>query len=564
MRALTTFTAACVLAAGSPARADKLDDIPLVRALRDELARTTSKLELPGVGKLYFASYALWDGRRASVSATFGSLTHSQATPRRFVDIDLRVGDYALDNSNFGDGFGQRRSVTLPDDDDYDAVRRELWLASDGAYKHAGEQLDRKQAVLKQETKTGDEAPSMSRDTPANVVDIAPIATPELAPLEALAKKLSAVFRTNKDAYTGTVSIVSSVGNRYFVSSEGALAGEHGSEIRVSVQCSTQADDGTSISSSLVFAAKSFDKLPREADMLAQVEQLSRELSETRAAPMVEDYAGPVLFRGMAAAQLVRALLAENLSGTPAPKGDHPGMRSIGESELVGKIGQRILPPGFSVVDDPTGVYAFDDEGIAPHKVTLVDSGTLKTFLMSRTPRKGFEHSTGHARSSAMSAVRAHPANLVMSTTKGLSDRELLARALAAAKEQGLAYVIVVDKLGVGDPADYDPSTFSGGGSIVPLPVVMKRVYLDGHEQRLRGGSFGALQLRTLKDLLAAGATGTVYHYVTSGANRRFDAMFESPTGFGVTITAPGLLFRDIDVKKPIGPHRKPPIAPRP
>jgi hypothetical protein len=340
------------------------------------------------------------------------------------------------------------------------------------------------------------------------------------------------------------------------------------------VHCSTQADDGMLIQGSVGFVAASADKLPPEAEMIAQAEKISRELSDARKAPVVDDYAGPILFRGAAAGQLVRALLAENLSGTPAPKGDHPGARSIGESELVGKVGQRILPAGMTVVDDPTiaqvagkaltAHYGFDDEGIPAQRVTVIENGTFKRFLMSRTPRKGFEHSTGHGRSSPMAPVRAHPSNLIVSSNKGVSDRDLVKRALAAAKDQGLTYVLAVDRLGIGDPSDLDPSVFSGDSAVVPNPVAMKRIYLDGHEELVRGGSFGTLQLRALKDMLAVGSTGTPYHYTGSGLSRRFDAFYDSPSGFAVSIVAPALLFRDIDIKKPLGPRRKPPIAPRP
>lgn len=575
MRLAAIVLCTCAVAASDrPARAGGPPPPQAVRAMTDELARAISKLELPGIGKPYYLSYQLWDMRTANAAASFGALTSSIATPQRLVDIDLRIGDYALDSSNFTDGFERRQTVSLGAEDDYDAARHELWLATDRAYKAAGEALDRKQAVIKEEAKNPDEAPSFSKDTPVKLAEVAPLATPELARLEALAGKLSAGFRGNPDAYRGSVRVHEVRGNRYFVSSEGASAAAAFGEVRVTVTCATQADDGMPLHDSIVFVAPTLDQLPREADMLAQIDALSKQLSALRKAPIADDYAGPVVFRGTAAGRVVRALLAEDLAGTPAPKGSRPGMRMVGESELVGKVGQRILPAGVSVADDPTlarlagqpltGHFAFDEEGIAARRVSLVEDGVFKRFLMSRTPRKGFEHSTGHGRSTQLSPVRAHPANLILSSSHGVSDRELLRRALAAAKQQGLPYVLVVDRITTPEPGDIDPAMMSDPSGAIGKPSLVKRVYPDGREELVRGAVLAAVPLRALKDLLDIGNAGVPYHYLSSGAGRPFDALFDPPTGVEISIVSPSLVFRDLDIKKPRGAQRKPPIAPRP
>jgi hypothetical protein len=569
--------ALCTCALAAPDRAARAGGPPppqAVRAMTDELARAIDKLELPGIGKPYYLSYQLWDERVATAAASFGALTSSNAAPQRWVDIDLRIGDYALDNSNFGDNLERRQAISLGAEDDYDAARHELWLATDRIYKAAGEALDRKQAVIKAEAKDPDEAPSFSKDTPVQRSDTAPLATPELPRLEALASKLSAVFRANPDAYRGTVRVREVRDNHYFVSSEGASAAAAFDEVRVTVTCATQADDGMPLHDSIVFVAPSFDQLPREADMVAQVEAMSKQLSALRKAPIVDDYAGPVVFRGTAAGRVVRALLADDLAGTPAPKGGRPGARAAGDSELAGKVGPRLLPIGVSVVDDPTlarsagqpltGHFAFDEEGIATRRVSLVEDGVFKRFLMSRTPRKGFEHSTGHGRSSQLSTVRAHPANLIVSTSRGVSDRELVRRALAAAKQQGLAYVIAVDRITTPEPGDLDVAMLSDPSAAIGKPSLVKRVYPDGREELVRGAVFAAVQMRALKDLLDIGNAGVPYHYLSAGTGRPFDALFEPPSGIAISIVSPPLVFRDLDIKKPRGAQRKPPIAPRP
>ena len=502
------------------------------------------------------------DGRYVRVRASLGALVDSDAGPHKSVEIDLRVGDYAFDNSNAADSV--RAPVPLSVDDDYDAIRHDLWLAADRQYKRAVETLERKRAVAKAEAKSADEVVSFSKEPPSHIVDDHPIPALDQPAIEALAKKLSAVFRTNPDVHDGTVVITAASGHQYFVSSEGSASMQSGSFIKIDVDCSTVADDGMPIHDSLSAMAERFDQLPSEAELVAQVDKLSRELSALRKAPIVDDYSGPVLFTGVAAGQVVRALLADNVSGTPATKGDRPGVRASADSELVGKVGLRILPAGTTVIDDPTtkrvgtlavfGDSRFDDEGVASTKVSLVENGMFKRFVMSRTPRKGFEHSNGHAASMAFGSSVAQPGNLILSSTRSVTDSELRRRAMAAAREEGLKYVLVVDRL----------SLDRSGRATHSRPTVMRRVFSDGHDELVRGGSFGALPVKSLKDLLGIGATPIAYHYIASGRASGSSMSRDAGSGHFVSIVTPALLFRDLDVNKPTTPQRAAPIAPRP
>ena len=566
---IAAFALACT-AIGAPSTATPFEQ-PTLRAMKDELARSIEKLEMPGSGKPYFLAYQLWELQRAHVIASFGAVVYSELVPQRYLDADLRVGDYTFDNSNFSDA-DRGRSVSLPVTDDYDAVRRELWLASDRQYKHAIEMLERKRAVAKAEVKAADEPAAFSKEAPSHIIDDRAVAQPDLKALEALAKKLSASFRTNPEIYSGSVEITATAGKHYFVSSEGSESMQTLAFVKLEVECSSQADDGMPVHDGFVIWVPTADQLPPEAELVAQVEAVSKELSALRKAPIADDYAGPILFTGVAAGEVVRALLGENLSGTPAPKGDRPGARSMGESELAGKVNQRILPLGVSLVDDPgasragktalIGGTRFDEEGVPAQRVAVVENGTLKRFLMSRAPRKGFEHSNGHAASTPYTPMRAHPTNLILASTAGVADAELRRRALAATKQQSLGYYLVVDKLAQRHYRDEVDAAMTGEATI-PHAAVVRRVYLDGHEELVRGVTFGAVPIKSLKDLLAIGKTPTVHSYLSSGLAGRL-AYGDSASGYLGSIAAPALLFHDLDVKKPLGAQKQPPIAPRP
>lgn len=75
-------------------------------AMKAELDRS---MELLGEEETppYFLSYEISESRSASASASFGALTGSDERHERLLDIDLRVGDYSLDNTRpIRDTFG--------------------------------------------------------------------------------------------------------------------------------------------------------------------------------------------------------------------------------------------------------------------------------------------------------------------------------------------------------------------------------------------------------------------------------------------------------------------------
>src|SRR4029077_3677946 len=161
--------ACSVVSAQAPSATD-----PLGRALRDELARSMARLRLDTLPGPYFVAYRVDEVQTTEANATLGALLHGADAHRRALNVELRVGDYAFDNGNFLEMPSPTRtmlegsfgSAALPLDDDYAVIRRQLWLATDGAYKRAVEQLSQKRATLANHTRT-DVLPDFSKETPA-------------------------------------------------------------------------------------------------------------------------------------------------------------------------------------------------------------------------------------------------------------------------------------------------------------------------------------------------------------------------------------------------------------
>src|SRR5206468_10944796 len=111
------------------------------------------------------------------------------------------------------------------------------------------------------------------------------------------------------------------------------------------------------------------------------------------------------------------------------------------------KVNQSVLPDFISVFDDPTlkqvggidlnGTYAFDDDGVAAQRVTVVDKGILKNFLLSRSPVAGFEQSNGHGRKAPGYGSVGRQANLIVESSKAVTEAKLRDMLIEEARKQG-------------------------------------------------------------------------------------------------------------------------------
>ena len=156
-----------------PAPARAADDV-VMKAMRDELDRSMKQLQLEQLEKPYFISYRVQDRTSLDTSATFGALLSGTVARARFLTVQVRVGDYQSDNSNFmtypPQANGLTETVLLPLDDDYQELRRQIWLATDTAYKEALEMLSRKRAAL-ENRKARENLSDFSKEQPATSLE---------------------------------------------------------------------------------------------------------------------------------------------------------------------------------------------------------------------------------------------------------------------------------------------------------------------------------------------------------------------------------------------------------
>ena len=151
---------------------------PVLAAMNDELVRTQAKLKSQPVPP-YYLSYEITETHSIGVTGEFGRLQRSGDYRRRQLDIDLRVGDYTLDNTREVRGdmnYPQYSTTVIPIDNDPDAIRAMIWHQTDASYKRALDQLTKVKTNVEVKVAQDDKSADFSREAPEHysepVVDV--------------------------------------------------------------------------------------------------------------------------------------------------------------------------------------------------------------------------------------------------------------------------------------------------------------------------------------------------------------------------------------------------------
>jgi TldD protein len=583
------------LAAASQATVSESESDKTLHAMHDEMERARTRLQLPGVEKPFYLEYRLMDLDVRAVTSSFGALISTSTTRNRFMSVDVRVGDYHLDSSNFisEDGFqgflGSTGEVGI--DRDYNSLRQDLWLATDQAYKQAVTQMSLKQSFLRSLTKPP-EIDDFSQAAPLVKIDkhAEPDWTSRNWEDESRAASLAL---TNFPHLSGArVNYYMIYVTYYLMNSEGTTIRTTRSLAAVEAALDTTADDGMSLHDYYATYVTKPADLPDPAAVGASLTQTATELMTMRQSPLMPDFTGPVLFDSPAAGSLLAQALAPSLSGARPPLSTMPAFDEImermgGRSEWSGRVNTRVLPANVSLIDDPTlsefngqpllGFYEIDDEGVKAQRVEIVENGSLKNLLMSRRPGPEFSTSNGHARSALLSDTRPLASNLFLQANGGLDPAALKKKFLDACRDDGHEWCLEVKKMD--NPAlssirQEDFSDFLGGiaggvASGLRIPLVVYRVYAsDGHEEMVRGGHIEGLQLRAIRNILGIGDDETVFLYMQSTqggfAGTALGAFGAANGGIPSAVITPTLLLDEIEFRGFHGEPRRLPLVPAP
>jgi TldD protein len=529
-----TFSLVLVAVAQPPANNDVV-----LKSMQDEMARSIDKLVIKGQEKPYFIEYEIIDAQTFTTTASFGGLLYAQRNHSRALTVDVRVGSYDFDN----EPTGYPLSVAI--EDDYKALRHELWLATDAAYRGAVEQIARKRAFLKNRIEE-EKIPDFSQEDPTALLLPKQTLTFDQKQWENCVRELSLIFRQFPVIKQSSVNFQAQLVHRYLVNSEGTRIRRPGILISVEATASAQTSDGMWVSLATPFYATGLDQLPPTAEIAKAIKQMAEQVTRLQAAPVLnETYLGPVLFTGPASAEMFSQLLAPEFCSYRPPV----GMQGEDRSELANRLNRRVLPFHITVYDDPTqeifgdksllGSYKVDDQGIAARKISLVEQGVLKNLLLSRRPRKNMLNSNGHGRSGLNGGTSTEIGNLFIQSSEGKSYEQLKQELVKMCKALEMPYGIIIKGGGLGDPA-----------------LTYKIHVEDGREELIRGASIGELTVKQLKAQIIAVGNDS---YVLNRAGNGYGG-----GGASTSIIAPSVLLEELELKKPTGAQQKPMLLTHP
>jgi hypothetical protein len=557
-----------LLAAAAPLVALHAQDDIVMKAMRDEMARSMHQLTLENLAKPYFIAYRVVDSDAASVAASFGALNHSRHNRYRMLAVEVRAGDYKLDNSHFyffnmdqGTSMQIFNGVTMVTvEDDYQELRRQLWLATDSVYKKAVEDLSKKQAALQNRTRT-DESDDFSKEDPVTTSHELPPAQIDVPQWESEARALSALFRQLPAIHTSSLSFYAYNSYTRYLTSEGTCYTRREPSISFSASATTQAADGAQLDDFLWFHGRSLAEIPSQDELASHIQALGKYLSDLRDASTLASYSGPVLAEGDAAPQMFRLMFLNDLIGAKRTINGMPGMQNNAnqanqaDNPFLDRVGARVLPEFLSVADNPliaeyrghrmAGQSTVDEDGMLSREVRLVDNGILKALLMSRDPVRGFEHSTG-----SRHAGQAAPSNVIVTTSAGLSAADLRAKFLDLVKQRNHPFGIVVRRLRTANNV-----------------LLAYKVFPDGHEELVRSLQFVGMNAQAFKDIVAVSQEPnflTVQYRPPQNNQGMMMTSESAENSTPVSLAVPSLLFEDATMRKIRAVAPNPPVAGHP
>ncbi len=527
--------------AAEPKSIQSADD-PILRALRTEMERSKAQLRLENMPAPYFIDYRVVDMDVWEADASLGGIRSEGRSRIRFLLVQVRLGDYKNDNSSArGEG-----SVELaPLGNDEQALRFQVWSATDKAYKQAVEALTNKQARLKQLTIDHPVDDFARAEAVQSLQPVAELKV-EREPWLKMLRDASALYKRDPKVEHLGASLHFKAENRYYLNSEGTEVRSGQQLYEMLISGNTQAEDGMRLDRSSGVVVNSLEDLPKSAEFQDRAAKLLATLKQLREAPLVdEDFHGPVLFSASPASSIFSTIIGNNVLGNKPDLGQNA--RVLGQ--FASSYKTRVLPEFLTVVDDPTlttaggkallGHYDVDDEGVKAQRVSLIEKGVLVNYLLGRQPIRDFPASNGHGRAGLPGKMpdqwpRPALGNLVVQSIDAVAPEELKQKLIALCKDRGLEYGFYVKSM-----------------SGVRAPSLLYRIWAqDGREELVRGALFGDLDQRSLRsDVVAVGNDQYAHNEIQPVPH---------------SVLAPSILFDDLEIKRQTSNKEKLPEYPAP
>ncbi len=524
--------------------------------MSQELNRNYTVLKEKADPPPYYMSYEVTEDEFHTISGTLGTVESTNSGKGRALDVSVRVGSPKLDNYHKvrGDRGQFTSGALLTYEDNANAIKRRLWLETDRAYRTAAERLIRIKTNTQVKVAEADDSDDWSTAPAAVSVQPVPRIKFDEAEWTDRVRKLSARFQNYQSVLTSHISVICQVETRYLVNTEGSRL-QHGRGFaRVVISASAKASDGTDLNTSDYFDAVDPSGLPDDKTLNAALDRVANDLNNLLKAPEAEPFVGPAIFSGRAAGVFFHEIFGHRIEGH----------RQKDESEgqtFTKSVGTKVLPDFLSVVFDPTrrkvgnidlnGWYDYDDEGVKGQPVTAVKDGVLKTFLLSRSPIKGFPESNGHGRRQPGLEVVSRQSNLLVESTNSVPEAKLHQMLIDEVKKQKKPYGLYFRDITGG----FTTTGRGGMQAFKVMPVIVYKVYADGRPDELvRGADIVGTPLASFSKILATGDKQEVFNGYCGAESGSVP----------VSAVSPAILVSEIEIEKKAKSNDRPPILSQP
>ncbi|HEX4167741.1 MAG TPA: metallopeptidase TldD-related protein [Bryobacteraceae bacterium] len=545
-----------LLGGGIVFAADNQTDRSLLEILQSEIQREFEALKAKANPAPYFLAYEVMDEQSVSASASLGAVMNSAQHQQRGVDTTIRVGSPKFDNYHPYRGAPARFTTftALSLDDDANQIKRALWAESDHVYRLASRRFLQLQTDSQLLAQQASEDADFSSEERASYAQLPPIYRFDTDAWTGKLRGWSAEFRTHPKILGSGVSFQAEREVRTLVNTEGTAVQQGSNLFRVEVQAAALAPDGMELSDFASFEASDPAHLPSDKMVETKVQALANRLDALVNAPPAEPIVCPAILSGRASAVFFHEIFGHAIEGHR--------QKNMEEGQTFTKmLNQKVLPDFISVEFDPTrkqfdgadliGSYEYDDEGVKSRPVKLVEGGVLKTFLLSRSPVGEFQHSNGHGRRQPGYEVESRQSNLIVESSRQVSDSELRRQLIAEIKRQSKPYGLYFEEVSSG----YTTTARRGLQAFTVVPLVVYRVYADGRPDELvRGVDIVGTRLASFSKILA-----------TSDKSDVFNGYCGAESGsIPVSAISPAILISEVETQKKANSQQQLPILPRP
>jgi predicted Zn-dependent protease len=529
---------------------------PLLDILSQELERNFTTLKQKADPAPYYLGYTVVEQQVQVVTGTLGTIqTRNQASGRN-LDVSIRVGTNKLDNYHIVGGEQPHFTTATPIsiEDNPDSIKRRLWLETDRTFRGASQRLINLKTSTQVNVAAEDTSDDFSKEEPSVFVQPVKKLTGSPDDWTDRVRKWSAEFSKYSGVLSSSVTVLIQRETKYLVNTEGTRL-QHGRGFaRILISAEGKALDGMDLTASDTFEAEDPSGLPKDAEVMAAVNRVGKDLKNLLNAPLVDPFVGPAILSGRASGVFFHEIFGHRIEG-------HRQRDETDGQTFTKSVDTKVLPEFLSVVFDPTrksmagmdlnGTYLYDDEGVKARRVPLVENGILKTFLMSRSPVNGFPQSNGHGRKQSGSEIVSRQSNLLVESSKTVSDAKLREMLIEEIKRQGTPYGLYFQNITGG-------FTFTGRRGLQAfkvIPLVVYRVYPDRRPDELvRGVDIVGTPLASFSRIIA-----------TSDKPEVFNGYCGAESGsVPVSAVSPAILVSAIEIQKKEKGNDRPPLLPAP